>query len=129
MGASDMAKDVTARVTRSEGWWAISVEEIPGLFTQARRLDQVADMVRDAASLLGVGVGTVEVLPVLDSDSQRMLEELETARREAEEKQRISSGLTREVIRRFRDEGLTLRDIASLVGLSQQRVAVLSKDA
>ena len=124
-----MAKDVTARVTRSEGWWAIPVEEIPGLFTQARRLDQVADMVRDAASLLGVDVGTVEVLPVLDSDSQRMLEELETARREAEEKQRISSGLTREVIRRFRDEGLTLRDIASLVGLSQQRVAVLSKDA
>ena len=123
-----MAKDVTARVTRSEGWWAISVEEIPGLFTQARRLDQVANMVRDAASLLGVEVGAVEVLPVLDSDSQRMLEELEAARREAEEKQRISSGLTREVIRRFREEGLTLRDIASLVGLSQQRVAVLSKD-
>lgn len=123
-----MAKDVTARVTRSDGWWAISVDEIPGLFTQARRLDQVADMVRDAASLLGVGVGTVEVQPVLDSDSQRMLEELEAARKEAEEKQRISSGLTREVIRRFRDEGLTLRDIASLVGLSQQRVAVLSKD-
>lgn len=123
-----MAKDVTARVTRSDGWWAVSVDEIPGLFTQARRLDQVADMVRDAASLLGVGVGTVEVQPVLDSDSQRMLEELEAARKEAEEKQRISSGLTREVIRRFRDEGLTLRDIASLVGLSQQRVAVLSKD-
>ncbi len=68
-----MAKDVTARVARSEGWWAISVEEIPGLFTQTRRLDQVADMVRDAASLLGVDVGTIEVLPVLDSDSQRML--------------------------------------------------------
>ena len=124
-----MAKDVTARVTRSEGWWAISVEEIPGLFTQARRLDQVANMVRDAASLLGVEVDAVEVLPVLDSDSQRMLEELEAARREAEEKRCISSSLTRQIIRRFREEGLTLRDIASLVGLSQQRVAVLSKDA
>lgn len=123
-----MAKDVTARVTRSDGWWAVSVDEIPGLFTQARRLDQVADMVREAGSLLGVDVGPVEVAPILDSDSQRMLEELEAARKEAEEKQRISSGLTREVIRRFRDEGLTLRDIASLVGLSQQRVAVLSKD-
>ena len=123
-----MAKDVTARVTRSEGWWAISVEEIPGLFTQARRLDQVANMVRDAASLFGVEVDSVEVLPVLDSDSQRMLEELEAARREAEEKRRISSSLTRQIIRRFREEGLTLRDIASLVGLSQQRVAVLSKD-
>ena len=118
-----------SRVTRSEGWWAISVEEIPGLFTQARRLDQVANMVRDAASLLGVEVSAVEVLPVLNSDSQRMLEELEAARREAEERQRISSSLTREVIRHFREEGLTLRDIASLVGLSQQRVAVLSKDA
>ncbi|WP_273448288.1 type II toxin-antitoxin system HicB family antitoxin [Thermophilibacter provencensis] len=123
-----MAKDVTARVTRSDGWWAVSVDEIPGLFTQARRLDQVVDMVREAGSLLGVDVGAVEVAPILDSDSQRMLEELEAARKEAEEKQRISSGLTREVIRRFRDEGLTLRDIASLVGLSQQRVAVLSKD-
>ena len=123
-----MAKDVTARVTRSDGWWAVSVDEIPGLFTQARRLDQVADMVREAGSLLGVDVGAVEVAPILDSGSQRMLEELEAARKEAEEKQRISSGLTREVIRRFRDEGLTLRDIASLVGLSQQRVAVLSKD-
>ncbi|WP_417802516.1 type II toxin-antitoxin system HicB family antitoxin [Thermophilibacter provencensis] len=123
-----MAKDVTARVTRSDGWWAVSVDEIPGLFTQARRLDQVADMVREAGSLLGVDVGAVEVAPILDSDSQRMLEELEAVRKEAEEKQRISSGLTREVIRRFRDEGLTLRDIASLVGLSQQRVAVLSKD-
>lgn len=123
-----MAKDVTARVTRSDGWWAVSVDEIPGLFTQARRIDQVADMVREAGSLLGVDVGAVEVAPILDSDSQRMLEELEAARKEAEEKQRISSGLTREVIRRFRDEGLTLRDIASLVGLSQQRVAVLSKD-
>lgn len=123
-----MAKDVTARVTRSDGWWAVSVDEIPGLFTQARRLDQVADMVREAGSLLGVDVGAVEVAPILDSDSQRMLEELEAARKEAEEKQRISSGLTREVIRRFRDEGLILRDIASLVGLSQQRVAVLSKD-
>lgn len=123
-----MAKDVTARVTRSDGWWAVSVDEIPGLFTQARRLDQVADMVREAGSLLGVDVGAVEVAPILDSDSQRMLEELEAARKAAEEKQRISSGLTREVIRRFRDEGLTLRDIASLVGLSQQRVAVLSKD-
>ena len=62
-----MAKDVTARVTRSDGWWAVSVDEIPGLFTQARRLDQVADMVREAGSLLGVDVGAVEVAPILDA--------------------------------------------------------------
>ena len=68
-----MAKDVTARVTWSEGWWAVSVEEIPGRFTQARRLDQVADMVRDAGPLLGVEVGAVEVLPVLSQQRVAVL--------------------------------------------------------
>ena len=44
---------VTANAVRSGNWWAIEVPEIPGLFTQARRLDQAASMVQDAATLLG----------------------------------------------------------------------------
>ena len=43
---------VTAQVQRSGDWWAISVPEIPGVFTQARRLSQVPDMVRDAVRLM-----------------------------------------------------------------------------
>ena len=122
------AQDVHAMVTRNNGWWAISVDEIPGLFSQARRLDQVDAMVRDAASMLGCEVENVEIVPILDADAQEMLEELEQTRRDAEEKQRAASDLTRRAIRRFRGEGLTLRDIASLVGLSQQRVSVLMKE-
>ena len=41
---------LTAKVERSGKWWAIEVPELPGLFTQARRLDQVAAMVREAAA-------------------------------------------------------------------------------
>ncbi len=41
----------TAVATRDEGWWTISVKEVPGLFTQTRRLDQIEDMVRDALIL------------------------------------------------------------------------------
>lgn len=41
----------TARVTREEGWWTVTVDEIPGLFTQARRLDQIPAQVRDALGL------------------------------------------------------------------------------
>ena len=44
---------VTAKATRSGNWWAVEVPEIPGLFTQARRLEQVAAMVADAAAMLG----------------------------------------------------------------------------
>lgn len=47
-----MNSTLTARCARSEGWWAVEVPEVPGLFTQARRLDQVPEAVVDAASLL-----------------------------------------------------------------------------
>jgi predicted RNase H-like HicB family nuclease len=41
---------VTAKTTRTNGWWAVEVPEVPGVFTQAKRLDQVPAMVRDAVS-------------------------------------------------------------------------------
>ena len=46
-----MTTQLTATATRSEGWWAVSVPEVDGLFTQARRLDQIPAMVRDALTL------------------------------------------------------------------------------
>lgn len=42
---------ITARVFRSERWWAMEVAE-PRIHTQARTLDEVPMMVLDAASLL-----------------------------------------------------------------------------
>lgn len=123
-----MAIDVTTRVTRSNGWWAISVPEIPGLFTQAKRLDQVERMVLDAASLLNKDVSHVEVVPVLDEDAQIMLRELGETRAKAEALQKESSDMTKRAIRLFQAEGLTLRDIASLIGLSPQRVSVIARE-
>lgn len=43
---------VTANVTRSEDWWAVEVPEVPGVFTQARRLSQVEPLVKEAVSLM-----------------------------------------------------------------------------
>ena len=123
-----MAIDVHARVTRSNGWWAVSVPEIPGLFTQARRLDRVERMVRDAAAMLNRDIASVEVVPVLDEDAQLMLRELEETRAKAEALQRQSSDLTRRAIKLFQAEGLTLRDIADLIGLSPQRVSVIARE-
>ncbi len=31
----------TVRVRRSGAWWAIDVPELPGVYSQARRLDRV----------------------------------------------------------------------------------------
>jgi predicted RNase H-like HicB family nuclease len=41
----------TAAARLVGGWWAITVSEIPGVFSQARRLDQVEDMAREALAL------------------------------------------------------------------------------
>ena len=64
---------------RVGGWWAIEVPEVPGAFTQTRRLDQVDTMAREVISLM-----------------------LDTAR-----------------------NGLPLRDIGSLLGVSFQRAQQL----
>ncbi|MDR6939327.1 type II toxin-antitoxin system HicB family antitoxin [Arcanobacterium hippocoleae] len=41
----------TARATRECDWWTVTVDEIDGLFTMARRLDQIPDQVKDALAL------------------------------------------------------------------------------
>lgn len=38
-------------VERAGSWWAISVPDLPGVFSQARRRDEVEDMARDVIAL------------------------------------------------------------------------------
>ena len=59
-----MTTQLTATATRSEGWWAVSVPEVDGLFTQARHLDDIPAMVRDALTLfpeLGIDPADTEI--------------------------------------------------------------------
>ena len=45
-------KTYTVLVERDEaGWWAVRVLELPGVLTQARRLDQVEKFAREAIDL------------------------------------------------------------------------------
>lgn len=120
-----MSKDVTARCERSDGWWAVEVPELPGLFTQARRLDQVAGMVRDAARMLDVKVGEVNVEPVMDEATARLLRELFDAKGEAKAAQERASKIMRETVSMLRSDGLTVRDVAAVTGVSPQRVSAL----
>lgn len=61
---------VTAKVTRSGDWWAVEVPEVEGAFTQARRLEQIPEMVADAVHLLA-GVPTEDVEVTLDINQTR----------------------------------------------------------
>ncbi|ETY71380.1 transcriptional regulator [Bifidobacterium moukalabense] len=118
--------NVTATAERSGGWWAVEVPEIPGLFTQARRLDQIDAMVRDAAGMLGREVGTVTVEPRLSEQDERMLAELLDARRQASEAQSHASSLTRATVDALRAQGMTVRDVADIIGVTPQRVSTIA---
>lgn len=117
---------ITATATRSGEWWAVEVPEIPGLFTQARRLDQVEAEVIDAATLLGVEVDEVEVQPVLSPSERELVARLQEAREAARNAEEVASAASRAAVRAFRDEGLTVRDVAAVIGISPQRVSQLA---
>src|SRR3972149_9225931 len=73
---------------RAERWWAIRIEELPGVFTRVRRPDQAEAMARDAiAQMLGVPGETLEVdvQPVVPSDLRRLVAEARTTRTRSEQ--------------------------------------------
>ena len=121
---------VTARVTRTQGWWAVEVPEIPGVFTQAKRLDQVEAMVADAVALMeDVKAESVEVTiePVLPGRVNAHLHEAKSLLRQAARLQADASAMTRELVAELRDEqGLSVRDVGVLLGVSAQRVSQLT---
>jgi predicted RNase H-like HicB family nuclease len=88
---TNWAKDVeevntyTAVCRRSGNWWAISVRELKGVHTQARRLDQVADMARDAIALT-LDVDPNEIKVAVEPKVPAMVEDAPADRRAACEK-------------------------------------------
>ena len=121
---------VTAKVTRSGDWWAIEVPQVPGVFTQAKRLDQVEEMVQDAVALMtdvrpsDVDVDVVPVLPHDLEDDLREARELATQAAILQEK---ASAATRRVVVELREgERLSVRDVGKLLELSPQRVSQLA---
>lgn len=123
--------NVTVTVRRSGDWWAIEVLEVVGVFTQAKRLDQVAAMAADAvAVMLDIDPDQVNVTMHIDVPDAIASELAQLAALDAllDEKQAQAHTLRRAVVAQLRDsEGLTVRDVARLVNLSPQRISQLMK--
>lgn len=127
----DQVKTYTVLAERDEaGWWAVRIPELPGVLTQARRLDQVEAFAREAIDL-AISVGhapkgkyAIDVdahVPGLDDD----LAVVRAIRADAERAQAEAAERTRVIARRLADKGLTVRDIGAALGVSHQRAAQL----
>ena len=117
---------VTAKATREGGWWAVEVPEVPGLFTQAKRLDQIADLVADAAEMLGHADVEVTLDPQLEASDVALVESATSRRAALREAEVAAAAASREAVARLRSEGLPVRDVATIMGISPQRVSVLA---
>ncbi|MBA2951620.1 type II toxin-antitoxin system HicB family antitoxin [Streptomyces himalayensis] len=115
---------------RTGDWWALEVPDLPGVFSQAKRLEQADAAAREAiAVMLDVEPDTISVSvePELSEEERAVLREaaeVRKARAEVEERERrvmqhAASTLTR---------SLSQRDAGRILGLSFQRVSQLLKD-
>ena len=115
----------TATCRRSGNWWAISVPELKGVHTQARRLDQVADMTREAIALmLDIDPASIEVTvrPELPGVVARAVESRKAAREADEAAEQATATAVRSLI----NDGYTVRDAGALLGLSPQRISQIA---
>ena len=120
---------VTAIARRSGDWWAVEVPEVDGAFTQAKRLDQIPEMVADAVSLLeDVPVEQVVVTVVPDIGDPALLESADHVREQiaaAQAAQTAAAAASRAVVKQLRGKGLPVRDVAVIMNVSAQRVSQL----
>jgi len=118
---------VTAVATRTGNWWAVEVPEIHGLYTQVKRLGQVADTVREAAALLtDEPIEAVIVRAVLPDNLQTIVDQVRREAAEAETAQRRAAEDTRALVARLRSQGYSVRDVGTVLGVSPQRVSQLA---
>jgi DNA-directed RNA polymerase specialized sigma subunit len=121
--------------TRDGDWWSLVALDVEGreVASQSRRLDQAEDAIREAIALvLDVDRGEfdVDITPKLDRAevSDETLEVLELRRALAELSDRARRR-TPAAITELRRAGLTVRDVAQLLGVTPSRVSQIEKQA
>ncbi|MCX8529773.1 MAG: hypothetical protein ORN27_06885 [Rhodoluna sp.] len=118
--------ELVANCERKAEGWSVDVPELD-LHTSAKRLDKVADLVKKVAEEKGKGDNCELVIKVI-ATMPGIICDIESAQgkmKEAARLQEEASGEIRDVVARMREQGLTMRDIAVLLGVTPQRVAQL----
>ena len=108
--------------------WLIAVPQLENFTTITKRLDKAKELVENRAREL-YGSELCDVVIKVEAEMPGIICDLEAAQekmRIANRLQEEASSSIRDVVGRMRDEGLTMRDIAVLLGVTPQRVAQLA---
>jgi predicted RNase H-like HicB family nuclease len=122
-------KHYTAQATRSGKWWALTVDGLKGAHSQVKRLDQAEESVREVISLMTgdrPDSFTVDVLERLSPDLEKNLRSYIEVLNAFSELERRLSEAQAATVQELIGNGLTMRDVGSLMGLSYQRVGQIA---
>jgi DNA-directed RNA polymerase specialized sigma24 family protein len=123
-------------VTREDGHWLADLPELEGAHTYARSLPALDQAVREVV-VLATGLPD-EAMPdlALEYDYHTGDPELDTTalevrrlRRQADELAAAATARTNQAATQLAARGLSIRDIAALLGISPQRVSQLTARA
>ncbi len=114
---------VTAERSANGKWWVLQAVEAPGAISQVSRLDQAEEMREAIAFVTGEPEASVEItlLPTLPNRVAERLAELHQLREQAHDVTTRAAAESRDIARELVSEGLTLRDVGTVLEVSYQR--------
>lgn len=117
----------TVNVDRDETMWRVRVPEIART-TVARNLAEVETMARDLIAIMtdqAPEAFDIAVSVETPNPARETMERARTHRAQAEELSTTAAAEIREAAHQLRSNGLTVRDIAQVLGISAQRASQL----
>jgi DNA-directed RNA polymerase specialized sigma subunit len=115
-----------ARVVREGDWWIVTVPDIG--VTQARHLADVGSQVAGLIeAMIGEQGASIEVDVELPEDLREQIDDARRLSESAAQAQLEAASRTREVVRNLLSKGLPQSDIATVLGVSRQRVSQLAR--
>lgn len=129
----DPKRIYTVEARRSDGWWALSVPDLPGVHSQVRRLEHAEETIRDAIALaFDLSPSTINIYgPVLivNPELDELLKTTRASREQLADLRVKVDMLSRRLAHEMADEGIPVRDIAKVLDVSFQHAAKLAKQA
>lgn len=123
--------EIKAECERKAGSWRVRVPDLGNLLISTKRLDTATEQIKDLVQEYQ-GIDRCEVIVKVETSMPGIMCDLEAAQEKMRESNRLqeqASREIREVVSRLRAEGLSMRDIGVLLGISAQRVAQLTETA
>jgi predicted RNase H-like HicB family nuclease/DNA-binding XRE family transcriptional regulator len=127
-----MSKHIVTFERDESGWWIARVHGVVGVHSDGRTLADARRRVREALSL-AVGDAAAEAAELVDDvklpvEARKVVARATAARSKLEAIQTEAQESTATAVRELRKRlGLSIRDIADLLGISHQRVQQLAR--